>query len=61
MTSLQPLTFGVLGAIVGDVVGSRHEFSPIKTTEFELSPDAARDSATEASMNHRGITEVAAG
>lgn len=37
-----PSTFGVLGAIVGDVVGSRYEFSPIKTTEFELFPEGAR-------------------
>lgn len=26
----------MLGAIVGDVIGSRHEFNPIRTTDFEL-------------------------
>jgi ADP-ribosylglycohydrolase len=26
----------MLGAIAGDIVGSRHEFNPIKQTEFEL-------------------------
>src|SRR3546814_5881585 len=26
----------MLGAIVGDIIGSRHEFNPIKQTEFEL-------------------------
>jgi len=35
-------TLGVLGAIAGDVIGSRYEFSPIKTTKFELFPPGAR-------------------
>src|SRR3546814_14491355 len=26
----------MLGAIVGDIIGSRHEFNPIKQTEFDL-------------------------
>lgn len=35
-------TFGLLGAIVGDVVGSRYEFHPVKHTDFELFPAGAR-------------------
>ncbi|MGY3582012.1 ADP-ribosyl-[dinitrogen reductase] hydrolase [Bradyrhizobium sp. USDA 4341] len=31
----------MLGAIVGDIVGSRYEFNPIKTTEFDLMPPEA--------------------
>lgn len=35
-------TFGVLGAIVGDVIGSRYEFNRVKHTDFDLFPDGAR-------------------
>ncbi len=33
----------MLGAIIGDIIGSTYEFNPIKSKEFELfSPEAAR-------------------
>jgi len=32
----------MLGAIAGDVIGSAYEARPVKTTEFELLPSAAR-------------------
>ena len=27
---------GIIGAIAGDIIGSTHEFKPIKTKEFSL-------------------------
>lgn len=32
----------MLGAIIGDIIGSSHEFKPIKTTEFELFDNHSR-------------------
>lgn len=32
----------ILGAIAGDVIGSFYEFCPVKTTNFQLFPEASR-------------------